>query len=91
MYQWNGKHRYKTNLILVSFFLSRSSSKPRQKPSQSVRPEKQKCAICGQYVKSGEQLKFRISEEPRAENLQKASSYFDSNLGYWAKHRHEYF
>ena len=80
MYQRNGKQRKKINVILVFFFPSRSSSKPRPEPSQSVRPENLKCAICGQYAKSGERKKFRISKEPRAENLQKASSYFKDEI-----------
>ena len=78
--QWNGKQTNKTNLILVSFFLSRSSSKLRPKSSQSVCSENLKCAICEQYAKSGEREKFRISEVPRAENLQKASSYFKDEI-----------
>ena len=53
MYQQNGKQRNKANVFLVSFFLSRSSSKPRPKSSQSVHPENLKCAICGQYEKVG--------------------------------------
>ena len=80
MYERNGKQKNKTNLILVSFFLSKSSSKPPSKPSQSVRPEKLKCVNCGQYTKSEEWKKFRISEELRTENLQKASSYFKDEI-----------
>ena len=47
----------RTNLILVSFFLSRSSSKPQPKLTQSVRPGNLKCAICYKYAKSGKQKK----------------------------------
>ena len=69
MYQRIAKQRNKTNLVMISFFLSRSSSKLRPKPSQSVCLGNLKCAIWGQYAKSGEQKTFRISKEPRAENL----------------------
>ena len=54
--------------------------KPRSKPSQHVHPENLKCAICVQYAKSRERKKFRISEELRTENLQKASSYFKDEI-----------
>ena len=66
MYQRYGKQRNKTNLILVSFFLSRSSLKPRPKASQSVSSENLKCAIWSQYAKSRERRKIKISKEPRA-------------------------
>ena len=65
---------------MVSFILSRSSSKPQSKLFQSVRSENLKCGICSQYAKSGERKKFRISEELRAEDLQKASSYFKDEI-----------
>ena len=65
---------------MVSFILSRSSSKPQSKLFQSVRSENLKCGICSQYAKSGERKKFRISEELRAEDLQKSSSYFKDEI-----------
>ena len=65
---------------MVSFILSRSYSKPQSKLFQSVRSENLKCGICSQYAKSGERKKFRISEELRAEDLQKASSYFKDEI-----------
>ena len=65
---------------MVSFILSRSYSKPQSKLFQSVRSENLKCGICSQYEKSGERKKFRISEELRAEDLQKASSYFKDEI-----------
>ena len=80
MYQWNGKQRKRTNVTVVFFFLSKSSSKSRPKRSHNVRPENLKYAICGQYAKSGERKKFRISQMPRAENLQKTSSYFKDEI-----------
>ena len=80
MYPRNARQKNGTNVILVSFFLSRSSSKSRPKPSQSERSEILKCAICGQYAKSVNQKKSRISKEPRAENLQKAASYFKDEV-----------
>ena len=58
MHQRNAEQRNskrKTNLILVSYFFSRSSLKPRANPSQSVRPENLKCAICIQNEKRGKQ------------------------------------
>ena len=45
-----------------------------------MRPENLKYAICGQYAKSGGRKKFRISEELRVENRQKASSYFKDEI-----------
>ena len=67
MYQGNANQRNKTNLILVSFFLSRSSSKPGPKRSQSVRPENLKWTICIQNLKSRERTKVKIGKQPRAE------------------------
>ena len=61
MYQWNAEQRNKTNLILVSFFFSWSSSKSRPKPPQSVHPKNLKYVICGQYAKRGEQKKNQNS------------------------------
>ena len=80
MYQRIAKQRNKTNLVMISFFLSRSSSKLRPKPSQSVCLGNLKCAIWGQYAKSGEQKTFRISKEPRAENLQKVASWLNDEV-----------
>ena len=74
MYQRNAEQRNRTNPILVYFFLS--SSKPRPKLSQNVRSENLKCAIYSQFAKIGERKKFRISQQPRAEYLLKASGYF---------------
>ena len=81
MYQRNANQRNQTNLILVSFFLSRSSSKPRPKRSQSVR--NLKWTICIQNLKSREWTKVKIGKQPRAENLQKASSYFKDKVYTW--------
>ena len=52
MYQCTAKQRNRTNLILVSFFPSRSSLKPWLKLSHNVRL---KCGIFSQYTKSKEQ------------------------------------
>ena len=52
MYQCTAKQRNRTNLILVSFFPSRSSLKPWLKLSHNVRL---KCGIFSQYAKSEEQ------------------------------------
>ena len=80
MYQRYGKQRNKTNLFLVSFFLSRSSLKPLSKASQSVGSENLKCAIWSQYAKSRERKKIKISKQPRAEDIQKASGYFKDEV-----------
>ena len=56
MYQRNRNfikmYQRKTNVILVPFFLSRSSSKPRPKPSECVRPENAVCKEWGTKKKS---------------------------------------
>lgn len=64
-------------MILLSLFLFRSSLKPWPKPSQSVHPENLKYAVCSQEWGT---KKFRISEESRARNLQKAFSYFNDDV-----------
>ena len=79
MHQRNAEQRNskrKTNLILVSYFSSRSSLKPRPKPSQSVRPENLKCAICSQNEKSEKQKKHK-------QYPQKASGYFKDEIYTW--------
>ena len=45
-------YQRKTNVIPVPFFLSRSSSKPRPKPSECVRPENAVCKEWGTKKKS---------------------------------------
>ena len=45
MYQQNIEQRNKSNLILVSFYLSRSSLKPLPKRSQSARSENLKFRV----------------------------------------------
>ena len=70
MYRQNAKQKNKPNLILVSFFLSRSSLKPRPKPAQTVHPQNLEYAINSQDAKRGEQTrKVRNQQVSRAENI----------------------
>ena len=81
MYRQNAKQKNKPNLILVSFFLSRSSLKPRPKPAQTVCPENLEYAINSQDAKRGTNKKSsELAGVTSREYLQKASGCFNKKI-----------